>query len=107
VFQLENQRMISIRFRFFSDKCLNSFDILVTDDFDRTNWSKNKFKLCQKNSVPFGSAEVRIIHCVPGLKGRYIVIRAPGKYPLTLCEVKAYPQVETGKFSGGFHPAMI
>ncbi|XP_064632413.1 uncharacterized protein LOC135490796 [Lineus longissimus] len=80
------------------DKCLNTFDILVTDNFDRTNsgWSKNKFKVCHKNSIPFKSAEVKIFHCPVGLRGRFVVIKAPGIYPLTLCEVKIYPRLETG-----------
>ena len=77
--------------------CLKNFGVYVTDNFDGANITTDQYNLCHRQFEGLASGERFFIRCVKSIKGRHVVIIAPGNMPLILCEVEVYETTAWGK----------
>ncbi|XP_064644657.1 uncharacterized protein LOC135498333 [Lineus longissimus] len=70
--------------------CLRDFAVLVTDKFDTTNFHANKYETCYDEPISLMGGVVFSFHCQRQMSGRYVVIKAPSSYQLTICEMFVY-----------------
>ena len=90
--------MVNTNIFFLSGMCLKNFQIFVTNHFDEDKLEDERFELCHRQMEGLSSGERFFVRCLKSIKGRHVVIIAPGNMPLILCEVEVYETTAWGKF---------